>query len=282
MHRAALGVALAALLASLGGPAGAQDSKPGADVAPTSSGMTFPEPAANDPRRNTFAPGHITLHKDAKVGDWLEHVKTRQHPKSVAKERTTIVGRIGKLWIVDETGPRWLGRSLRVVCTEEGRVVSAGAAKSEGEELVAIKIKEDHTTVLETAEIELDTPMGKVKATRQKVQTGPDADDVVTRISGAKGGPFEGVSLGRESEHDGRKMDEHLVGLEDTKDGDRPCFKLTLETTVSGGKGSRVDYFVSKTPLFFGERIFKRADSILEETVEQGSGGSPAFPLPKQ
>ncbi len=76
-------------------------------------------------------------------------------------------------------------------------------------------------------------------------------------------------------------MDEHLVGLEDTKDGDRPCFKLTLETTVSGGKGNRVDYFVSKTPLFFGERIFKRADSILEETVEQGSGGSPVFPLPK-
>jgi hypothetical protein len=281
MHRAALGIALVALFVSLDGPARAQDAKPKADVAPTDSGITFPEPAATDPRKNTYAPGHVTLHKDAKVGDWLEHVKTRQHPKSETKERITIVGRIGKLWVLDETGPRWLGRSLRLVCTEEGKVVSAGAAKSEGEELVAIKIKEDHNTVLETAEVELDTPMGKVKATRQKVQTGPDADDVVTRITGAKGTPFEGVSLGREQEHDGRKMDEHLVGLEETKDGDRPCFKLTLETTVSGGKPNRVDYYVSKTPLFFGERIFKRVDAMLEETVAQGSDGKPVFPLPK-
>jgi len=287
MPRTALAVALAATLLGLESSAQAQEKQPpGSDVAATHSSTpgvpSFPDMPQGDPRSNVFAPARVPIHAGAKVGDWLEHVRTRKHPQGVIRDRTTIAGRVGDLWVVDRTGPMWIGRALRLICATDGRVVAAAAGKPGEEELAAVKIRPEPVQ-LESTPIDLDTPIGKIKARRERVQLGNDPDAVTTRIVGAEGA-FEGVFLGRELDHDGRKSGEHIVGLEEAKlafaGSERPCFKLTLENTVNGApKGPRVEVWLSKTPLFFGEHALQQRDSNVEETIEQGAGGTPAFPL---
>jgi hypothetical protein len=287
MHRAAFGIVLAlTTVFGLAGSAGAQQA-PGAGVAAPDSSTPgvprFPAPPEGDPRANFSAPAHVSIHAGAKAGDWLERVKTRHRPEGVSKERTTIAGRIGDLWIIDRTNPIWVGRSLRLVCAADGRVLTAAAAKPGEEELVAVKVQAEPEK-LESTPVELDTAIGKVKALRQRVKVGAHADDVATRFVGAEGA-FEGVSLGREFDHDGRKSAERIVGLEAAKipfaGADRECFKLTLESSVNGTPKGRVDVWLSKKAIFFGEHAIQRKDALSEERLEQGVGGEPVFPLPR-
>jgi hypothetical protein len=161
-------------------------------------------------------------------------------------------------------------------------VVAAAAAKPGEDDFCSIKL-EDEPAKEESAPFELETPIGKVKAVHEKIRVGSHPDDVATRTVGAEGA-FHGLELGREFDHDGRKILERLARLEETKlpsaSGERPCYRVTLATTIDGKpRGTGIDVWVSKTSLFFGEHCLERKEGIVDETFEQGTNGEPLFPL---
>src|SRR5581483_383079 len=186
--------------------------RPGGDAAATGSGVpTFPAALEGDARHDLAAPFRIRLHDGAKIGDWLERTKVRKG-QTPLKERTTIAGRRGELWIIDRNGPTWAGNAFRLFCAADGRVLAAAAAKPGEDDLTAVKIAAEPVEPKGNPVV-LDTAIGKVKALEVQFKAGPHADDIATKTVGAEG-PFEGLELGRVFDHDGKKLVTRLSKLE--------------------------------------------------------------------
>jgi hypothetical protein len=231
-------------------------------------------------RARLFAPARVLIHDDARAGDWLERSSVRRNV--TFRERTVIAQKRGDLWIVDKTGPGWATRALRLVCDRDGKVLAAAAGTPGKDDLVAIKIGPE-ARESDAGTVEVETPAGKVKARRTTFQLGGSLPEETTRTVGLEG-PFRGIELASETVRAGHKRTVTLADVSEATLAvggvERACWKLTRRTAQDGAILAVVVEWVSKAPLFFGERVLlRREEGGPEEKTDLGRDSPPVFPL---
>lgn len=234
------------------------------------------------PGTGLVAPPRVTLHPDPRVGDTVERtVQQRQH---VMRERTTVVGRDPRGYVIERTGASYGGYALRLVVDPSGRTLAAEAGFPGARERVPITIAEEASPEPEALEGQetIEVPAGRFRCERWVLERDEPFPTRNVRWVAAEG-PLAGELIREETRAGGVLATLDLLRWEEASEEvagrPLPCLHLVRGPAIDGVAQAPIEEWVSRAPLLFGERLVRLENGLgSTRLTDLGAGGTTVFP----